>query len=395
MANILVVSDYFNGGGLETQICGQVLSLAEYNDTFYLATSSASTPLATHTFKECIFDLHMMRATSGQLLETINKITMFVKKNDIDVIHAHPFTSLIIGMAVAHINAIRFIGTLHGPASLFSAAETTTGLLLNKGFLPQDNTVITVSPETMLLTKATAACNPIILPNSVSIPHPIPAITNTTKPWAWYGRIDGEKLVGLINLITFITTTKTSILHIYGDGPEKDTLLDKINELDAESNLIAYKGWVDNSSNTFSNYSVIAGMGRVILEAASYNKICLLVGYDGVKTFMTPALAEKASFWNFSGRGMKNIPLGSFISQWHEALNTPTNFSLLKWTQENHDEKRVWNKYKAILDKKNSFKSNIIDDFLNVLHYLGDSEVSFWEDSESFLLLKKILQHQS
>lgn len=393
MTNILTVSDFFSGGGLETQITGQVRTLRNKNIRFYLATNSGQSELANSLFDDCLFHVPMINATPKQILSSIKNINEFIKKYEIEVIHAHPFSSLVIGMACAHLNNIKIVGTLHGPASFFSAEETMIGFLVKNTFLNNQDTVITVSPETSLLAKATGKCKPIILPNATHVPKIKPLLNDINKPWAWFGRLDNEKIIGLINLIQFIVKNKIAKLHIYGDGPALDQLKDTIEELDPDREIITLEGWTSNTKSEMQKYSVIAGMGRVIIEAAASNKLCLLVGYDGIKKFLTPTIAKQASIWNFSGRGYQNTTELQLCDQWDSINRIPSQYSLYEWIKDNHNEIHVWEQYLELLNNKNKYNSNLMGEFINVLEYLGDSEVCIWEDNDSLQILKSIAQN--
>lgn len=393
MTKILIVSDFFSGGGLETQILSQIRSLRNENTRFFLATSSGQTELASTLFEDYLFHVPMVNATPKQLLSSIHNINDFIQKYDIDVIHAHPFNSLIIGMACAHVNNIKLIGTLHGPASFFSPDETLAGFLIKNAFLQYPDTVITISRETSLLSKTIAKCSPVLLPNATLFSENKTPFSNINKPWAWFGRLDKEKIVGLISLIQFIIKTKMAKLHIYGDGPASNQLKEIIVELDPNNDSITIEGWIADTNSVMENYAVIAGMGRVIIEAAAANRLCLLVGYDGIKKFLTPTIAKQASIWNFSGRGYQNSTELQLCDQWEKIVRSPSDYSLYASMKENHDEIHIWSKYSELLNKKNNYNSNLMGEFINVLEYLGEKEVCLWDDNDSFQLLRKIAQN--
>src|SRR5690606_30826540 len=312
--NILVITEYFLAGGLETQICSQVAYLKTCGIQVHLATSSPSSERATNTFSTALCGLSM-RNTAEAFLETVASVEERVHALDIDVIHAHPFFSFAVAMVVAHRTQKPLAATLHGPTSVSAGPETIFGLLLQRALLQNVNMLCCVSPEVALLAQSAGRCVPVLLPNAVRVSRNTPELPDRTLPWAWAGRIDHEKIVGLRALIASVVQLKSNVLHIYGDGPEVPALQHHLQEVDPRSEWTVYKGWDFNLIDRLGEYSLVAGMGRVLLEGAAASRPCLLVGYDGIKGVMSRKKMEKASYWNFSGRGLQSIDQAEFEEQ--------------------------------------------------------------------------------
>ena len=95
--NILVVTEQFLFGGLETQIRDQIDYLVKYGHRVYLAVGRFA--------NQSVSDLKLSGIISGlnigieskveDLIKTVDLISGFIENNNINVIHAHPFLSLL------------------------------------------------------------------------------------------------------------------------------------------------------------------------------------------------------------------------------------------------------------------------------------------------------------
>jgi hypothetical protein len=169
--------------------------------------------------------------------------------------------------------------------------------------------------------------------------------------WAVISRIDAYKVVGIKKLIEFLIIRnkhKPLTLSVIGDGPDLDGLRKWASAKNAS--FIDFRGVIDNDKIYNENYSVICGMGRVVLEAISARKPICLVGYDGIKGFInTPNRLVIASRSNFSGRNIENIHYPSFEK---ELLDGKFNLSdkVYHYARENYYEKNIWKR--VMTDKK-------------------------------------------
>jgi len=384
--NILVLTEYFTAGGLETQLRSQARSLGEHGIRMHLATSSPRSDLAENAFASALYDLPM-QTSAGIFLETISKVEALVDEFDIDLIHAHPFFSFMVGMVVAQRRKLPLVSTLHGPSSISLGGETIYDILFQKALLPRTSLLIAVSPEVEFLARAAAPCMPVVLPNAVQVNVSAPPAPDPGLPWVWAGRLDHEKIVGLRALIAEVLRLKRNTLHIYGEGPEVEALRKQLAEEDPQSEWVAYKGWDDNFSDNLSSYSLVAGMGRVLLEGAAASRPCLLVGYDGIKGIMSEADMEQAAAWNFSGRGLRSITPPEFEHQLHALQQSPQQFLHYEWVKRYRSAEVVWEEYRRKLYGLKPFAAEVVEDFIGCLKYSGSSGIPVWGDNRVYVIL--------
>jgi len=387
--NILVLTEYFAAGGLETQLRSQARSLGEHGIQMHLAASSPRSDLAENAFASALYDLPM-QTSADIFLETIAKVEECVDEYDIDLIHAHPFFSFMVGMVVAQRRKLPLVSTLHGPSSISLGGETIYDLLFQKALLPGSSLLIAVSPEVQFLARAAAPCLPVVLPNAVQVDEIAPPAPDPGLPWAWAGRLDHEKIVGLRALIAEVLRLKRNTLHIYGEGSEVEALSKQLAEEDPQSEWIVYKGWDDNFSDNLSSYSLVAGMGRVLLESAAASRPCLLVGYDGVKGVMSEADMEQAADWNFSGRGLRSITPREFEDQLHALQQSPQQFMHHGWVKRHRSAEVVWEEYRRKVSGLNPFASDVVEDFIGCLKYSGSSGMPVWGDHRVYVILNNL-----
>ncbi|PJR90235.1 hypothetical protein CN878_13750 [Ochrobactrum sp. 695/2009] len=391
--SILVVSEYFIGGGLETQLYGQARYLRAQGHKVYLVTSSSRSELAISAFDGTYFDVPMTDVTVSGLLGTIDILGDIIQKKDINVVHCHPFYSIVPAMFVANNYGLPLVSTIHGPASLSYERNTILGLFLFDLLLPRASMLLSVSLETTIEAKQMAACSPLLLPNAVEFPVGELAPLDLHQPWLWAGRLDHAKTAGLLALINEFHKHRHNVLHIYGAGPMEDSVKTVLQELDPDGSRFHYKGWKDNISDIIETYSVICGMGRVVLEGASRNRPCMLVGYDGIKGLLSQENLAFAESSNFSGRGMLNISSDAFGEQVADLDVASEKYSIGEELKKNHMESGVWKRYEQLTDMITPFSCEVLRDFRDLL-WLKSGEVGgLWSNPRIYAGFRNLLHN--
>ena len=391
---ILTIYDSFNKGGLETQVQGQARALAAEGVEMYLATGASIETAQKGIFRDGIGDLPLSpTATFAELRNSLERIHSFIEANKITAIHAHPFFSIIVGALVAQKAGIPLVLTLHGPASITGMKAPVVDLLFRAVVLPAARLVNCVSRETELLCQAEAKCETKVLPNAIEIPKTSLESPSSLKgSWMWAGRIDMYKLPGLRDLIEKMRGLGHA-LHIYGEGPAEDQLAELINADDDSYSFVDSKGWDSSLPDVMRDYAVVAGMGRVILEAAARNRSCLLVAYDGVKGFLNRAGIERAGFWNFSGRGHSTIDQPCLVSQLQKWQETPSDYALSDWVGEYRSDIAIWREYLSDMRAMQPTKDPALAMVLDALHLQGENNEEIWHSMQFARLLEGLLSN--
>lgn len=97
MKSILIVSEAFEVGGLETHIRGEIVSLTRAGCRVHLATGKRFNDLLLPPETASLTkDLPLGPESSlAELLHTIETLRQIVRQHAIECIHAHPFISLL------------------------------------------------------------------------------------------------------------------------------------------------------------------------------------------------------------------------------------------------------------------------------------------------------------
>ncbi len=311
MKSILIVTEQFTMGGLETHIRGEILRLTEKGVKVHLATGRA--------FDDALLPDALVSLSHGipldptispnELLVAIDRLREIIREKSIDCVHVHPFSSIVPAVVAAELEAIPIAITIHGPASLMSYGPLYD-LLIKHVILPKSALIIAVSPEVRKLLSAYAEENNVIyIPNAVSFLGSVDSISNSNEVglhWLVISRLDQFKIQGIAD---FCEKAKLSGIHgirIAGDGPAKDELLIDLDRRGLSS-YVTLLGASTQVDSLIQRSAGVAGMGRVVLEGLSFKKPVVLVGYDGVKGVVDQVLLQLAAENNFSGRGLPTI----------------------------------------------------------------------------------------
>lgn len=352
---VLIVTENFSTGGLETYIEGQIRQLKNLNYRVVVATGSTGDLVDALGVDKSYTGINFNFVSDrNNLLTATTRLKKIILDESVDIVHAHPFLSIPAAYLACNETGVKFLYTLHGPSSVENGYgdfnEKLMGAIINTA------TPIVVSDElNKIVRKKYPLSNPMTVPNAVLFPETITesprSIPGDMERWAVISRIDAYKVVGIKKLIEFLIIRnkhKPLTLSVIGDGPDLDGLRKWASAKNAS--FIDFRGVIDNDKIYNENYSVICGMGRVVLEAISARKPICLVGYDGIKGFInTPNRLVIASRLNFSGRNIENIHYPSFEK---ELLDGKFNLSdkVYHYARENYYEKNIWKR--VMTDKK-------------------------------------------
>ncbi|WP_181319330.1 glycosyltransferase [Photobacterium kishitanii] len=316
MSNILIVSEHFLNGGVETYIKTQVLDMKKEGHNCFLITDSCSDLQNINIFQQVIANVKLgLNSDFNSFISTVKLIDEFINKNDIDIVHVHPFYSIIPAILAAKKNKKRIWLTLHGPISLDYYGDIQYQFILKHFLSDAIDQCLVVSEEVENLCKfdfidsVRIQRNPI---NKVNISN-FNSIENDRV--LIVSRLDSDKISGLIDGVKYISSdSNINEIDIVGCGDSVESLKNEILQL-VNIKKVNFLGFNENVEELFFNYRYIAGMGRSALESIYSDKPTLLIGYDGVKGLIDDLLFENLMKSNFSGRNVDNISLDKFISE--------------------------------------------------------------------------------
>jgi glycosyltransferase involved in cell wall biosynthesis/predicted nucleic acid-binding Zn-ribbon protein len=345
---LLIVTELFSFGGLETHLAGQFRALSGMGHEVHLAVGGVPDcerpPEGLTSLLAPVPFTHASSAT--EFLEAVERLADLVRARGIDAIHAHPFRSLVVGCLAARRAEVPLICTLHGPASLEPMRQDLLELLVKFLVLPTAGRVECVSPEVLALAAHHAGRERCVLRrNAVDFTRLAPRVPRADAPWVLLSRLDQVKCAGILDLCRKWADADLPALEIHGDGPHRVVFAEQLDRLGLIDRF-PLRGRCDDVAGLLSRPAGgVVGMGRVVLEAAASNLPCLLLGYDGPKGILDAELFRRVAWSNFSGRGLPTLAAPDLRAQVEHALREPARFALREAAAAAHDESRCWEEY--------------------------------------------------
>ncbi len=295
MRKILYISDNFSAGGLETHLETYFRTLKKnYSVGILFASSFKSQPYFSgiDLFADKIFNIEFKDYSATSILRLKNQIQEIIKHNGIDLIHAHPFISIISSFLCAVEGNIPFAFTLHGKASLFSPDnasnvflrsvifENALGFSVNPSVVPSNNIHYLPNPIDEQFWKQTAVGN---------------------KGYALIvSRLDKEKSHAVDAAINKLKQADIPVV-IAGDGSARKTLEDKYRNV----KFLGFKFGTE-LKKLMEEAAFVCGMGRVVLESVFLSKPTVVLNYEGNMILIDEHIFKEAEKFNFNGSNFSN-----------------------------------------------------------------------------------------
>lgn len=350
--NILILTENFLHGGLETHIIGEVEELKKQGWGVHIACGRQTSDVIRLDRADSILQgLNMhYNATLKELEENIEQLSRIVKNYNINLIHAHPFGSILPGYIVAKKYKLPYITTLHGPAS---PTYNQGNNFINTSIIASSHT-IAISDEVARIAKEVLGKEPTIIRNGVEYNYL--NTDNAKKPpikkskWLVAARLDQEKIDGIKEFIKLSEIIGIEKIDIAGSGESRVSFESWCNS--RSTNIeINFLGYVPKIQEIMLNYDACAGMARVALEAVERARITCLVGYDGVKGILnTKQSFEVAAMANFSGRNLPNINSGDLRHQ-YKTVSKENLEELRNIVGVHYNQEIIWRKFSQYIQE--------------------------------------------
>ncbi len=379
--NILIVTENFSLGGLETHILSHCEVLNELGHQLFIVTSqNANLNIINKYIKKTLMIENFSSTKGKDVVNQFKEIEKFILDNKIDYLQIHPYTSAIVAAGVANHLEIPYSFTAHGPLNFSSVYGETYKSLMFERVLSSAHKVYAVSPEVEKLIKQNNQKIDVkVLPNIVNVEDlSFNKVEREEKNIiSIISRLDRDKIEGVIDCIKFCRELfkqpfgKEIKVSIVGDG-------DALEELKAFLNgdpNISIEGYSNNVNSYIQNSLFVCGMGRVILETIAQNVPALLVGYDGIKGFVTIKNVDLLSEVNFSGRNIENTSYADIIAEINETQLNNKKYFLNSWVFLNRSATTLKTEY-SFLEGINGFKKdNWGAQFLKICEELKEENV--------------------
>lgn len=390
--NVLTITQSFVLGGLETRICGEIRWANENGIAMYLATSGDidedGLPLASLGIT---IGLDINETTSSEsLLRTVFRLVGIVEQHKINIIHAHPFAALWPAFLVSQLMRIPLVVSMHGPASTNPAQR---GMQLQTAFvLPHASLLACVSRETHDLVK-TMVCHDRIrtFRNCVDTFRFSPTPNQGSDRWALISRLDEDKKRGVLAFLEMLPDLPINELDIIGQGESRFELEEMARNPKLKLKRIRFIGASYKIDVMMGEYQGIVGMGRVAMEGMAKALPVILVGDDGVKGLFDRKLLKKASYSNFSGRGIENINALELRKSLESESSIVESEHLKKIIHEQYNEAALWREFYDELDMLPFVDCVAFDDLMSIIKKNATNKIPYCEDSCLMQDIQKML----
>ncbi len=314
--NILVISENFNIGGLETHIntyykglrnkVNFIFAFPKYKENGYLENAKIYTGFNfgyNSSIKEFCSDVH--------------KLVDIIKEEKIDVVHVHPFYSVYPAIFAANLTNTKLVYTYHGYGSISFPAGINDMLLFMFALESRFNKVFCVSSNVIEYFDSIHNHNAMFLPNFIYEDDFQVHKVSKNKKWAIISRIDSDKYPSIIKFLDIVNNLDIDMIDIYGSGNMEDELKKYISKHKLTKKVFL-KGFINNLNKSLDDYTGIIGLGRVIQEALCMNYPAIFIGYGKIAGVVDQKIYKEVKNINFVPATLDDIEISKLQKQIEE-----------------------------------------------------------------------------
>lgn len=404
MNNVLFISDAFTNGGLETRLEEQILFYKKHNINSYIICNDFNKKY-DRLFNEAITGINFYPGVEGRistLLNQIKTIEDFCWKNKIDYIDCHPFWGATAGIMAANRLGIPISLTQHGQPSFNFISKCDYGMeaIYRIAYIFGLDYIFIVSEALREKVFAQNKKKTFLARNGLDTSK-IPMRQNITfakcGTWALVSRLDDIKGKLILDYLPkLLRTNNIKKLVIIGDGSYTAQLNKFIVDNKLE-NIVILTGWKPSPIEYINNniFDGVIGMGRCIIEAASYDYPSIIMGYYGKLTPLCKKNAKYSADRNFANYNINNSEDYNHI--FDRIYKNPKKYQISSQIRNLTNSSNIWKEYlyrvqTPVYNNKNNI--DLLDDFLsknNNLLILKDNEKIIRKLREHYAGNKKVL----
>jgi len=316
--NILYLYDYMKLGGAETHIITLSKAIKDLGHNVYIAAPNG--PAVKWIKEENIIFLECSLDNWNEQFESLKRIVSSIEHYDIDIIHAHPFNSQIIGSLAAYVTRKPCVTTIHGEYET-PALENFLKPLFSKYVCVGDNI------KNLYIKYGIKAEDVQVIKNTVEIrelSQKADFFKNGIVNLCYISRLDDDKIKTLEFLLNALSELRKYLhirLTIVGEGThlERIKLLSETINAEFNDRVVSVVGGTTDVFKYIEKSDIVVGIGRVLLEALSAGKFAICIGDTYYTGPINTSNFMKLSEFNFTGRNMKNeLRIDSLINDIRE-----------------------------------------------------------------------------
>lgn len=384
--NVLIVSENFLNGGLETQINSTVQSLEEKINFFFAIKNYDNKWNLKNLYTGFNFSYF---STINQFCNDVDKLIQIIKNNNIDIVHVHPFFSFFPAVFAAKLCEKPIVYTYHGISSYNFTCELNDTILFNMLLDYEVDKIFSVSLEgKKIFENITFEKDKIVyLPNSINTQIFCEAKISKNKSWALISRLDEDKINEIEKLIKILDIIDIQELHIFGDGNKKYFLEQYI----LENNLtkrVFLEGHTDKLPEKLSgNFHGVIGIGRVAMESISMGFPTILIGFNKISGVIDTNIYNFIKGKNFTNKFLPDISPEALKSQIQQVYNNSYDKNIYTLFKEEFSSEIVANTYHNELKNTNYTSLLNLNKLYNEIKTIN-SDNTFYNSSTIYNILK-------
>lgn len=298
---ILQVYDYMKLGGAESHIITLSKALIDKGHIVHIASSAG--PAVSRISKLGITFHELDLYNSMETFANAEKLLNIIEEENIDIVHVHPFQSQVVMSLVKLIKQVPIVTTIHGPYITPSV----------KGLEDFFDGFIFVSEETkeFHFEKSLLSTNFIsVIPNSVPFMLNDEIMVQNIKEILkiiYVSRLDMDKypsILFFLNCIEQIIQYLNVEITILGQGNKYNEVCEIAKNINLKlgKKVVNVTNGAVNVLRYMEKSHIVVGVGRVILEALSINRIPICIGNNKYVGIINKTNLLEISKVNFTDR---------------------------------------------------------------------------------------------
>lgn len=390
--NILVVNENFTGGGLETHIHSYYMELREKHH-FVFAFGRYESKLKLDS-KDVYPGFHFDWSCSIQdFIDDVEHLVRLIHKEKIDVIHAHPYHSIIPAVMAGQLTGVPVVSTHHIYGCFtfpcFSVAVNET-LLLYYAYAELVSCVFSVSStQKLALEKRAHVANVVFMPNAVDSRLYRQHTVANNRLWAFISRLDTDVFRTAIQFFDMLPQLPIDGIDIYGDGTRRKELEEYV-VLHGLKERVRFMGFcTDLYDRLDGHYNGVIGQSRVALEGLTMGYPVLEMGDGRICGLLYGDLLQKAKDNNFMANTLPELDGRHIAAQLEQAYVHLEQFDFREEMIKTFNIQIIAEAYvKQLAALDPAPHANMVTWF-EAMKVLPDPEASFYGSQDVFQTIKE------
>lgn len=394
--NILIVSEAFVGGGLETHIHTYYQELKNSHHIVFAFGRFLNRLPLTHS---CVYDGFHFKSDCSihEMIEDVERLKEIIAKEKIDIIHVHPFYSLYPAIIASQLTSVPIATTYHGVASFSFSHQLMDTVWYYYGMYELIGKIFTVSKTGKLaLERQFNRKNICFLPNALNMDQYRPHTVVPNRRWAVISRLDADngKEEALYSLFQMLPELKIERLDVYGDGSRRQALMEFVKKKQLSS-LVTFQGFQNDLFDRLDGkYNGIIGTDRVAIEGLAMGYPVIEMGYCRVNGVIDDAMLKRLQDTNFDANLMDEIQDATTLNeQLSQVYQHPEHYNVRPFMEKHFNVQDIAHAYVSELGSTLFSPHANVCAFYQNLCSCSDKTERFFRSEHVISLMKKYVEY--